>query len=90
MPDGFALVPVEKVKAGTRLIADGGFTCLEEGEVVTVEAEDDGELFVRCCADDNGEPGKPVSKDRNEHHGLDGQLDDEGKNYVGFWLADAP
>lgn len=87
MLEGFALVPVESVKVGTRLICDGGFTCLCDQEVVTVEAEDDGELFVRCGAHDDGDYGKPATTERVEHHGLDGQLDDEGKNYIGFWSA---
>lgn len=86
-PEGFALAPVDAVRPGTRLIADGGFTCLKEGEIVTVEAESDGEMFVRCCASDDGDYGKPAKDAREDHHGLDGQLDADGKNYVGFWLA---
>lgn len=90
--DGLALAPVEAVKAGTVLIADGGFTCLCEHETVTVEADEVGELFVRCAGPDEGENaeadhGKPATSKRCERHGLDGQLDDAGKNYVGFWIA---
>lgn len=50
----------DHVKVGTRLKADGGFTCIEEGSVLTV-AEYGNELFVPCnCG----------------QHFLDGQLDD--------------
>lgn len=47
-----------QVKVGTKLRADGGFTCLRDGDELTVES-DDGGLFVRCSS--------------GTHH-LDGQL----------------
>lgn len=50
--------------AGQRLVADGGFTCLSEGQVVTVHESEAGELFVRC--------------NEGPAHFLDGQIDPEG------------
>lgn len=49
-----------EVKAGTVLIADGGFTCIKEGAELTVQDGPSG-LFVPC---DCGT------------HSIDGQLDD--------------
>lgn len=51
---------IADVHEGTKLIADGGFTCLKAGAAVTVERGADG-LFVPCA------DGK---------HFIDGQLDD--------------
>lgn len=69
-----AVIPCCEVRAGTRLRADGGFTCLLEGEVVTVEADGD-MLFVPCV---------------NGKHDLDGQRDfDTGETYVGFFPVSA-
>jgi hypothetical protein len=51
---------------GMRLIADGGFTCLNEGEVVTVEKDDEGQLFVRCSR-----PHPANSPMRDQPHYLD-------------------
>jgi hypothetical protein len=72
-PGDFPLLA--ELKPGNKLVADGGFTCLREGEVVTVEQDADG-LFVRCCAHDDGDYGKPVSDARDEKHYLDGQAGD--------------
>ena len=60
-----------EVVVGTKLIADGGFTCLRAGDVLTVDIDDHGGLFVPCDAG---------------QHRLDGQLDD-GDEYIGFQLA---
>ena len=62
-----------EVQAGDILQADDGFTCLESGSRLTVEADDDGDLYVKC-----GD---------GSHH-LDGQLnaDDE---YVGLVKVEA-
>jgi len=49
----------EQVKVGTKLRADDGFTCLRDGDELTVEGDDKG-LFVRC--------------DEGSHY-LDGQLE---------------
>ena len=65
-------VPVSRVKVGTKLIADGGFDCLKKGEIVTVEMNEKGELYVPC---------------KDGHHLLDGQgCPDEGdiEYYTGF------
>ena len=63
---------IDEVKVGTLLEADGGFTCLRNGEVVEVERHESGELTVPC---------------RDGTHFLDGQLD-EGNEYIGFTLAE--
>lgn len=70
-----AIVPVGSVAVGTKLICDDGFTCLKDHAVVEVKEDDEGDLYVPCA---EGE------------HGLDGQVDDAGENYVGFWLAGEP
>ena len=63
-------VNIEDLQAGDVLVADGGFTCLKEGQHVHVERRDSGELFVRCSE------GK---------HLLEGQLDFGGnKTLVGL------
>jgi len=64
----YYIIPKTEMKLGDRLVADGGFTCLQEGEICEVKQEDD-ELYVEC------EAGK---------HFLDGQLNDEDTAYVGF------
>jgi hypothetical protein len=48
------------VKAGDKLVADDGFTCIEPFKTLTVEEDDHG-LFVSCA---------------EGHHYLDGQLED--------------
>lgn len=68
----YAIVPVKKVKPGTRLITDGGFTCLGDHVTRVVKKDRRGELYISCG---------------QGRHGLDGQLDKTGKNYVGFWCA---
>lgn len=62
---------VTGTKAGDRIKADDGFTCIESGSVLTVH-EDDGLLFV-FCQDEDGEP---------QRHYLAGQI--ECGCYVGF------
>ncbi len=65
-----------EVKAGTVLVADGGFTCLLAGDERVVQANSVGELFVVCGGDGQGK------------HFLSGQL--EGADaYVGFSLKTA-
>lgn len=51
---------ISDVFVGTALVADAGFTCLAEGQVVVVERSDEGAKFVRC---------------REGTHMLDGQSD---------------
>lgn len=55
-----APVKVAEVGPGTRLVADGGFTCLNDGAVVEVRSDDKG-LYVPCA---------------HGKHYLDGQTDD--------------
>jgi hypothetical protein len=80
-PRGWAIIPVDEVKVGDVLIADGGFPCLRENQNCLVRYDTlqiDGvvqdALYVTC---DEGQ------------HFLDGQLDDTGENYVGFWKEKA-
>lgn len=51
-----------EVKAGDRLIADGGFDCLTKGEECDVRSDKDG-LYVAC---------------RQGQHYLDGQIGEGG------------
>jgi hypothetical protein len=75
------------VHAGDRLVADGGFTCLYNGEILTVES-DEGGLFVRCAGPrDDQDYGKPRTIARNEKHYLDGQENDDGE-LVGLRRSD--
>jgi hypothetical protein len=39
---------LSKVKAGDRLFADEGFTCMSAGEVKYVRRDHEGQLFVPC------------------------------------------
>lgn len=73
-PDGYALTKIADVKPGTVLIADSGFDCLRNLELCTVKRDAHGELYVD---DDQG------------RHDLEGQLNDDGTHYVGFWPATA-
>lgn len=72
-PRGWAILSYSQIKPGTRLIADGDFSCLDEEQEVEVKVDGKGEFYVEC---------------REGYHGLDGQVsgEDEGK-FVGFWLA---
>ncbi len=64
----YVIDSLDKIKEGDVLIADGGFTCLQEGEELEVKVNKDGEKFVDC----------------NEgQHFLDGQENEDGK-IVGF------
>lgn len=73
MPDtkGKPWAQVSETKAGSILIPDGGFTCLEEAIAVIVR-EDARGLYVPCS---------------DGRHGLDGQLSDDGAEYVGLWRS---
>lgn len=68
----FALV--SQVKKGTRVITDGGFTCLKPDQRRTVCEDSDG-LYIRC---------------REGKHYLSGQIDDSlaGEIFVGLYLAE--
>lgn len=68
----YAEVSVSVVNVGTRLKADGDFTCIDEGSILTVMADLNGELYVPC---------------KEGRHYLAGQLNDSETYYVGFWLV---
>jgi len=80
--DNLWAVPITAVKAGTLLRCDGGFTCLRDGAMVDVKADEEGELFVDCSCHTGEEPGQ-------HRHYLDGQLNDACTHYVGFRVAPA-
>lgn len=71
---GRAYAKLSELKAGDRLVADGGFDCLEDGQLVVVKATAAGGLFVICA--------------EGEHY-LDGQADD-GEHLVGLYREVAP
>ena len=60
-----------EAKTGTKVRADGGFTCIRRGSVITVEIDAEGFPFVPC---------------RSGGHWLAGQVDADG-NLVGFEKA---
>jgi hypothetical protein len=73
--DGREWARLSTAKAGDKLIADSGFTCIDDGAELEVMQDDKrgGVLFVRC---------------RKGCHDLDGQLSEEdGDHLVGFWPA---
>ncbi len=55
---------IADVQPGMKLKADAGFTCIADGAVLTIESNEDGELFVPCSSG---------------RHYLDGQVDSNGK-----------
>lgn len=71
MPDvhGKPWALVSETKVGDVLITDDGFDCMKEGVTKKVRVAADGTLYV-CC-----NKGK---------HGLDGQLSNDGTEYVGL------
>ena len=60
----YVIDSLEEIKVGEILIADGGFTCLQEGEELKVKVDKAGDKFVEC------EQGQ---------HFLDGQENEKGK-----------
>jgi hypothetical protein len=73
-----AFAIMASIAAGDTLIADGGFTCVKGGEIVTVRRDRRGELYFPCAGPDEGENcgadhGKPATDKRKERHYLDGQ-----------------
>lgn len=69
---GPAIVPASAVRSGTMLMPDGGFSCMRLRRVKRVKKGRDG-LYVTC----------------NEgRHYLNGQLSEDGRHYVGFWLCE--
>ena len=62
---------VSEVKAGSTIVTDGGSPCWHKNRRYRVHEDKDG-LFFKC---------------RDGHHGLDGQLSDNGREYVGIVLV---
>lgn len=69
---------VNEVKEGTVLVADGGFACLHEGDVLTVQKDSE----LAAANPELPELGLFVPCSDGKHF-LDGQLDD-GEVYIGF------
>lgn len=72
---------IDDLKAGDRLVADGGFTCIRAGCLCTVKW--DGDTAYR---DKSRESGLYVECDDGRHY-LAGQVDDDGGLVVGFTRA---
>jgi hypothetical protein len=72
---------LDQIKAGDKLVADGGFDCIPEGQVCEVH-EDEGGTFVHCKGPDGTHD--PAGK---EHHYLEGQRNDADE-CVGFTRVD--
>lgn len=71
--DGRKWAALSKLKAGDKVLADGGFTCIKEGAVLEVEQNGTAGLFVPCTCG---------------AHYLDGQLSDVDHDHlVGLWPA---
>ena len=90
----YYVVPVSKVKRGMYLKADGGFTCLDEGEIVQVRRDPAGEFFIDCC-NTRGEIDVSARSGCKQDHYLDGQEHEDAPYYVGLrrlpwhlWLLD--
>ena len=60
---------LNEIKAGDKLIADAGFTCMKDGQVGVVVRTEGGALAVPCDAG---------------HHLLDGQVDDKTGELIGL------
>jgi hypothetical protein len=79
---------MDDIKVGDKLIADGGFTCIEEGRVCEVKARGD-TLYVDCCgsnSDLRDEGSDPTLLTYTSSHDLDGQEDEDG-TILGFEKA---
>ena len=68
---------LSKIEQGQTLIADGGFTCLIDGEECFVHQDEHFKLFVNCSGGDEDDG------NRQGRHYLSGQADD-GEHLVGF------
>jgi len=62
---------MKDIKVGNVIIADGGFTCLADGQTCVVRIDRDGDLYVTC---------------QDGCHYLDGQVD-ENDIIVGFEMG---
>lgn len=74
---------IADVKPGTCLRADGGFTCIAEGAILTVEADENGNLFVPCHGPDAKR--SHLRRISHERHYLECQH--EGAVLIGFYLV---
>lgn len=63
---------LNEVKEGDRLVADGGFTCMRDGQVGVVFLMDDGKPALPCDAG---------------CHTLDGQVDEKDGSIIGLAMA---
>lgn len=69
---GKSYVRLAEVRAGTKLMCDGGFDCMDDGDVMIVHADGNGELYIQCeCG----------------QHYLDSQHDDVTDALVGLYLV---
>lgn len=66
---------------GDVLIADDGFTCIEDGRECVVASDSGGDLYVMCQGSDLETPASGGAY--CEHHLLIGQEDEDGE-IVGF------
>ncbi len=60
----YVINSLKEIKAGDILAADGGFTCLQEGEELEVKLDGEGSKFVEC---------------EQGCHFLDGQENEDGE-----------
>lgn len=66
-----AVVDVGRVHPGNVLLVDEGYECMRPYSLHVVRKDHNGELYIPC--------------DVGEHY-LDGQLNDDGTQYFGFWM----
>lgn len=67
-----AFARVSRVRVGSKVTCDDGFTCLEVGRVYEVQGGEDEMLYIPC---------------EHGQHYLSGQLSDDGSHYVGIYLT---
>jgi hypothetical protein len=87
----WALVPVRKVNVGTKLVCDGGFTCLKDHAVRTVQRDTSDMTHFNLRSD--GTVKTPMNSrmrlfircDQGQHF-LEGQLTNKDRSYTGFWI----
>lgn len=63
---------VDQVRSGSKVEADGGFTCVTGGQIMEIREDPDDMLFFVC--------------DEGRHY-IAGQLDQTGKFYIGLYLV---
>ena len=60
--------PIKDVKAGTRLQADDGFTCIRKGKIETVQALPNGDLFIKCSHGQHSLDGQEKGKAPHKYY----------------------